>query len=111
MAPHFPADNALKNIPPSPFRETMSDEKLARAIRARSRRKILKILCNQRSASVHEIADKLDMSESLASRHLKLLYDLRLLEQEYKPPERFYFLKIKKLKQLFKVYDEVTKEI
>ena len=89
----------------------MSDEKLARAIRARPRRKILKILCNQRFASVHEIAEKLGMSESLASRHLKLLYDLRLLDQRYEPPEKFYFLKTKKIKQLFKVYDGVTKEI
>ncbi len=89
----------------------MSDEKLARAIRARSRRKILKILCGQRSASVHEISEKLGISESLASRHLKLLYDLGLIEQKYEPPERFYSLKIKKLKKLFKAYDEVTKEI
>lgn len=88
-----------------------SDKKLARAIRARSRRKILKILCNKQRASVHEIAKKLNMSESLASRHLKLLYDLRLVDQKYEPPEKFYFLRIKKLKQLFKIYEEVIKEI
>lgn len=89
----------------------MPDEKLARAIRARSRRKILKILCNKPMASVHEIAKKLGMSESLVSRHLKALYDLKLIEQKYEPPERFYFLRIKKLKQFLKVYDEVAKEI
>ena len=103
--------NALKNISPLVLGKNMSDEKLARAIRARSRRKILKILFNKRFASVHEIADKLGMSESLASRHLKLLYDLGLIGQKYEPPERFYFLRVKKLKQLFKAYDEVTKEI
>jgi len=89
----------------------MSDEKLARAIRARSRRKILKLLCNQRFVSVHEIADKLGMSESLASRHLKFLYDLRLIDQDYKPPEKFYFLKVKKIKAFFKAYNAVVEEI
>ena len=89
----------------------MSDEKLARAIRARSRRKILKILCKQKRASVHEIADTLNMSESLASRHLKMLYDLELIDNVYEPPEKFYFLKIKELKQLFDAYDKVTKYI
>ncbi len=90
---------------------TVSDEKLARAIRARSRRKILKILCGKKRASVHEIAKELNMSESLASRHLKLLYDLKLVDQKYEPPEKFYSLRIKKLKQLFKIYEEVIKEI
>ncbi|MBU2100423.1 helix-turn-helix domain-containing protein [Candidatus Micrarchaeota archaeon] len=89
----------------------MSDEKLARAIRARSRRNILKILCRKKKVSVHEIAEKLDLSESLASRHLKMLYDLKLIDCEYKPPEKFYFLKIKEIKQLFKVYDKVIKYI
>ncbi len=89
----------------------MSDEKLARAIRARSRRNILKFLCRKQRASVHEIAKELDLSESLASRHLKMLYDLRLIDCEYKPPEKFYFLKIKELRQLFKVYDKVVKHI
>ncbi len=89
----------------------MSDEKLARAIRARSRRKILKILCGKKRKSVHEIAKELNMSESLASRHLKLLYDLKLVGQKYEPPEKFYFLRIKKLKKFFKTYEEVIKEI
>ena len=60
---------------------------------------------------MHEIAEKLDLSESLASRHLKMLYDLKLIDCEYKPPEKFYFLKIKEIKQLFKVYDKVIKYI
>ena len=89
----------------------MSDEKLARAIQARSRRNILKILCGKQRASVHEIARELDLSESLASRHLKMLYDLRLIDCECKPPEKFYFLKIRELRQLFKAYDKVTKHI
>ena len=89
----------------------MSDKKFARAISARSRRKILKILCKQKRDSVHEIADTLDMNESLASRHLKVLYDLGLIDNVYEPPEKFYFLKIKELKQLFDAYDKVTKYI
>ena len=60
---------------------------------------------------MHEIADKLGMSESLASRHLKLLYDLGLIDNVYEPPEKFYFLKIKELKQLFEAYNKVTKYI
>lgn len=89
----------------------MSDEKLARAIRARSRRNILKFLCGKKRASVHKIAKELDLSESLASRHLKMLYDLRIIDSTYEPPEKFYFLKIKEIKQLFKVYDKVIKYI
>jgi len=89
----------------------MSDEKLARAIRARSRRNILKILCKRKRASVHEIAKKLNLSESLASRHLKMLYDLNIIDSTYEPPEKFYSLKIKEIKQLFKAYDKVTKHI
>jgi DNA-binding transcriptional ArsR family regulator len=89
----------------------MSDEKLARAIRARSRRNILKILCTKKRASVHEIAYELGLSESLASRHLKMLYDLGLIDNTYEPPEKFYFLKIKELKQLFNAYDKVTEYI
>ena len=79
----------------------MSDEKLARAIRARSRRKMLKFLCEKERASVHEIAEKLKISESLASRHLKMLYDIGLVDNIYDPPQKFYFLKIKELKKLF----------
>ncbi|MFH1586348.1 MAG: winged helix-turn-helix domain-containing protein [Candidatus Diapherotrites archaeon] len=89
----------------------MSDEKLARAIGARSRRNILKILCKRKQVSVHELADELDLSESLASRHLKMLYDLGLIDSEYSPPEKFYFLKIKELNQFFKAYDKVTEKI
>ena len=89
----------------------MSDEKLARAIRAKSRRNILKILCRKQRRSVHEIAKELGMSESLASRHLKLLYDLKLVDQKYEPPEKFYSLRIKKLKPFFRTYKEVTKEL
>jgi DNA-binding transcriptional ArsR family regulator len=88
----------------------MPDEKLARAIRARVRREMLKILC-QEKASVHEIASKLSITESSASKHLKMLYDLGLLSFEDKPPEKYYSLKIEEIKELFKVYDKVVEKM
>ena len=86
----------------------MPDEKLARAIRASKRREILKLLCEKNKVSVHEIADKLKITESSASRHLKLLFDLGFLEFEDKAPEKFYFLRIRELKDFFKIYDEIV---
>lgn len=89
----------------------MPDDKLARAIRDRTRRNILHILCQEKKISVHEIADKLDITESSASKHLKLLYDLGCVGFEVKPPEKFYFLKVKEIKALFKAYDAVVKKL
>jgi len=89
----------------------MPDEKLARAIRSRKRRNILQMLCENEEMSVHEIADELDMTESSASKHLKLLYDLGLVEYEKKPPEKFYFLKIDEIKELFEIYDLVAEKM
>jgi len=89
----------------------MPDEKLARAIRSRKRREILQMLCNREKMSVHEIADEFDLTESSASRHLKLLYDLGLLDYEKKPPEKFYFLKIDEIKEMFEVYNKVASKL
>lgn len=89
----------------------MPDEKLARAIRSRIRRDILHILYQKESVSVHEIAKKLNLSESSASKHLKLLYDLGFVNFENQPPEKFYFLKIKEIKELFEVYDKIVKKL
>ncbi len=89
----------------------MPDEKLARAIRSKIRRDILHILYHKEKVSVHEIAKRLDISESSASKHLKLLYDLGFVNFENKPPEKFYFLKIKEIKELFKVYDKIVKKL
>lgn len=87
----------------------MSDEKITRAIRARIRRKILGILCDKEKESVHGIAEQLEITESTASRHLKLLYDLDILDFEKKPPEKFYFLKISEIKELFEAYNNIIK--
>ena len=50
----------------------MPDEKLARAIRARLRRDILRILCKEGKKTIHRIVEELNITESTASRHLKL---------------------------------------
>ena len=89
----------------------MPDERLARAIRSKIRRDILHILYNQEKVSVHEIAKKLNLSESSASKNLKLLYDLGFVNFENKPPEKFYFLKIKEIRELFKVYDKIVEKL
>ena len=89
----------------------MPDEKLARAIRSRLRRDILHILYKKEKVSVHEIASTLDITESSASKHLKLLYDLGFVGFEEKHPEKFYFLSIKEIKELFKVYDKIVEKM
>lgn len=89
----------------------MVDEKLARAIRSRIRRNILEWLSEKERVSVHEFAEHYELSESCASKHFKLLYDLGFLDSEEKHPEKFYFLKVKELKQLVEVYRKVVKRI
>ena len=89
----------------------MSDEKLARAIRAQVRRDILHLLCQNEKMSVHQIKDKLNVTESTASRHLKQLYDLGTVEFEKDPPEKFYFLKIKEMKEFLVIYDKIVEKM
>ncbi|MEF8834751.1 MAG: metalloregulator ArsR/SmtB family transcription factor [Candidatus Thermoplasmatota archaeon] len=89
----------------------MPDEKLARAIRSRKRRNILQMLCKNEKMSVHEIAEELDLTESSASKHLTLLYDLGLVDYEKKPPEKFYFLKIDEVKEMFEIYNLVAEKM
>jgi DNA-binding transcriptional ArsR family regulator len=86
----------------------MPDEKLARAIRSRIRRDILHILNKKEKVSVHKIATDLKITESSASKHLKLLYDLGFIDFKEKHPEKFYFLSVKEIKELFKVYDKIV---
>jgi len=89
----------------------MPDEKIARAIRARIRRKILRILIEDEEQSVHRIANQLKVLNSTASRHLKILYDLGIVDFKKRPPEKFYFLKIKEIKELFVVYDKIIEKM
>jgi len=80
------------------------EEKLSRAISASSRRKILRLL-SDKEFTVKEIASQTQMSVSLASRHLKMLYDLGFLSVRKKFPNKFYSLKIKELKILLDSYN------
>ncbi len=89
----------------------MPDEKLARAIRSKIRRDMLHILHNNGPTSVHDIRNMLGITESLASRHLKLLYDLGFLDYQARPPEKLYFLKMKEIGELFAVYDKIVKRM
>ena len=86
------------------------EEKLSRAISAYSRRQILRLLADK-EPTVKEIAESTKMSVSLASRHLKLLYDLGFLNLRKEFPNKFYSLKVKELKGLLDIYDQVIKKI
>ena len=84
----------------------MEDDRLSRAISASSRRKIIHLLNKERT--VKEISQLTGMSVSLASRHLKLLYDLGFLSVRQSFPNKFYSLKIKEIKKLFSIYDQIS---
>jgi len=86
------------------------EERLSRAISAYSRRQILRLLI-EKERTVGEIASLLKMSASLASRHLKLLYDLGFLNVKREFPNKFYSLKVKDLKGLLDAYDKVISKI
>ncbi len=86
------------------------EEKLSRAISAFARREILRLLADK-ELTVKEIAQKTNQSVSLASRHLKMLYDLGFLDVKKRFPNKFYSLKVRELKKLLEVYDKVIDKI
>jgi DNA-binding transcriptional ArsR family regulator len=86
------------------------EERLARGISAFSRREILRLIMDK-ELTVKDIAAKTKMSVSLASRHLKLLYDLGFLNVKVSYPNKYYSIKVKDLKELLDVYDKVIKKI
>lgn len=88
----------------------LEGEKLSRAISASSRRKILRLLA-EKELTVKDVAAQAKMSVSLASRHLKLLYDLGFLLVRQKFPNKFYSLKLKELKGLLEQYDRVIQKL
>ena len=88
----------------------LREEKLSRAISAYSRRQILRLISDQ-ELTVKEIAEQTELSVSLASRHLKMLYDLGFLHVRKEFPYKYYSLKIKQLKELLDIYDKVIKKI
>lgn len=89
----------------------MPHEKLARAIRSKIRRKMLLLLCEKDKIPVHDIAKSLNITESSSSKHLKLLYDLGLLGFSDVANEKFYFLKVKEIKNFLEVYNDIAKKI
>ena len=88
----------------------LKEEKLSRAISAFSRRQILRLLADK-ELTVKEIASQTKQSVSLASRHLKMLYDLGFLTVRKQYPHKYYSLKIKELTQLLELYDKVITKI
>ena len=88
----------------------LKEEKLSRAISAFSIRQILRLLADK-ELTVKDIAEQTNQSVSLASRHLKMLYDLGFLNVRKEYPYKFYSLKIKELKSLLDVYDKVINKI
>jgi DNA-binding transcriptional ArsR family regulator len=92
------------------YDKDMPDEKLARALGSRIRRDILHSLI-KKELSVHQIAEHFDLSEVNASKHLKKLYDLGLLNTKTRGRERFYSIKIPEIKFLIREYDKVAAKI
>ena len=88
----------------------LKEERLSRAISAYSRRWILRLLVDK-ELTVKDITEITKMSKSLASRHLTLLYDLGFLNVRKEFPYKYYSLKVKELKQLLDVYDQVIDKI
>jgi len=88
----------------------MPDERLARAISSRIRRHMLHRLIDG-EASVHGIAEILKLSEVNASKHLKKLYDLGLLDTEIRGRERYYSIKIPEINKLIREFDNVVKKL
>ena len=88
----------------------LPEEKLARALSASSRRQLLRLIA-EKELTVKELAAKTNQSVSLASRHLKFLYDLGFLNVVKKAPRKFYSLKIKELKGLLEHYDGVIRRL
>jgi len=84
------------------------EEKLARAISAASRRKILRLLMRQ-EMTVKEISKQCGLSVSLTSRHLQLLSDLGFLSVRKESIYKHYSLKIKEMQDLLESYDLVLK--
>ena len=88
----------------------MPDDKLARALGSKVRRDIIHILL-KKEMTVYEVADELNLSEVNASKHLKKLYDLGLLNTKKDAQKRYYSIKIIEIKALIKEYDNVSEKL
>ena len=86
------------------------DEMLSKAISSSSRRNILRLLCKN-PQTVTNISKSMNISTSLASKHLTLLDYLGIVEAEIKFPNKYYSIKLKGIKNLLRVYDGLIKEL
>ena len=86
------------------------DEMLSKAISSSSRRNILRLLCKN-PQTVTNISKSMNISTSLASKHLTLLDYLGIVEAEIKSPEKYYSIKLKGIKNLLKIYDRLIGEL
>ena len=86
------------------------DEMLSKAISSSSRRNILRLLCKN-PQTVTNISKSMNISTSLASKHLTLLDYLGIVEAEIKFPNKYYSIKLKGIKNLLRVYDLLIKEL
>lgn len=82
------------------------EEQLARALRAESRRKILRLLSGK-ELTVSEIAQASASSLSLASRHLTFLFDVGLISVRKEKPYKRYSLKSEATAYLLKDYETI----
>ena len=83
---------------------------LSKAISSSSRRNILRLLCKN-PQTVTNISKLMNISASLASKHLTLLDYLGIVEAEIKFPKKYYSIKLKGIKNLLKVYDKVLGDL
>lgn len=86
------------------------EENLSRAISASARRQMLRLLADK-ELTVKKIAELTKQSVSLASRHLKFLYDLGFLNVRKDFPHKYYSLRIKEMRQLLESYDKVIPKL
>lgn len=86
------------------------DEMLSKAISSSSRRTILRLLCKH-PHTVTDIAKAMRISTSLASKHLTLLDYSIIIQAEVKFPKKYYSIKLKSIKTLLNVYDEILEEM
>ena len=86
------------------------DEMLSKAISSSSRRNILRLLCKN-PKTVTNVAKSMNISTSLASKHLTLLDYLGIVEAEIKFPKKYYSIKLKGITYLLKIYDKLLGEM
>ena len=86
------------------------DEMLSKAISSSSRRSILRLLCKN-PQTVTNVSRLMNISTSLASKHLTLLDYLGIVEAEIKFPEKYYSIKLKGINNLLKIYDKLLDEL